>query len=106
MAKPVIWKVRTIKDYPEAHNHLVIGKVLEITDAFVRMHCRTYHFKKKLREAKDVSVGNIMNRVIPWGRIEIVNEMPNTFDYVRSTLVANEENKVIFSSEDENEGTD
>jgi hypothetical protein len=42
-----------------------------------------------------------MNRVVPWSRIEIINELPPTFDYVRSTLVGDREGEVIFK-DDEN----
>ena len=38
--KNKIWKIRTIKNYPDAHNHLLVGKVLEITDSYVCIHCR------------------------------------------------------------------
>jgi hypothetical protein len=24
--EPRIWKIRTIKNYPEAHNHILVGK--------------------------------------------------------------------------------
>jgi hypothetical protein len=30
-----VWKIRTIKNYPEAHNHLLAGEVLEITDSYI-----------------------------------------------------------------------
>ena len=91
-----IWKIRTIKNYPEAHNHLLVGKVLEITDSYVRIHCRTYHFGRIINSPEDVQIGNLMNRVVPWSRIEIINELPPTFDYIRNTITANKEGEVIF----------
>lgn len=91
-----IWKIRTIKNYPEAHNHLLVGKVLEITDSYIRIHCRTYHFGRVINRPEDVQIGDLMNRVVPWSRIEIINEMPPTFDYIRNTLIANREGEVIF----------
>ena len=91
-----VWKIRTIKNYPEAHNHLLVGKVLEITDSYVRMHCRTYHFGRTINRPEDVQIGDLMNRVVPWSRIEIINELPSTFDYIRNTLIANKEGEVIF----------
>jgi len=30
-----IWKVRRVKNYPEAHNHLFISKILELTRSYV-----------------------------------------------------------------------
>ena len=94
--KNKIWKIRTIKNYPEAHNHLLVGKVLNITDSYVRIHCRTYHFGRLINRPEDVQIGDLMNRVVPWSRIEIINELPPTFDYIRNTLIANKEGEVIF----------
>ena len=91
-----IWKIRTIKNYPEAHNHLLVGKVLEITESYVRIHCRTYHFGRIINRPEDVQIGDLMNRVVPWSRIEIINELPPTFDYIRNTLIADKEGEVIF----------
>ena len=91
-----IWKIRTIKNYPEAHNHLLVGKVLDITESYVRIHCRTYHFGRIINRPEDVQIGDLMNRVVPWSRIEIINELPPTFDYIRNTLIADKEGEVIF----------
>ena len=91
-----IWKIRTIKNYPEAHNHLLVGKVLEITESYVRIHCRTYHFGRIVNKPDDIQIGDLMNRVVPWSRIEIINELPPTFDYIRNTLIADKEGEVIF----------
>lgn len=91
-----IWKVRTIKNYPEAHNHLLVGKVLEITDSYVRMHCRSYHYGRVVNSPKDIQIGDVMVRVIPWSRIEIINELPSSFNYVRGDIVADKEGQVLF----------
>ncbi len=95
-----IWKIRTIKNYPEAHNHIIVGKVLDITDSYVRLHCKTYHFGTVLNDPKDVQIGSVMERIIPWGRIEIINELPSTFDYVRSSLIADREGEVLFKDKE------
>ena len=44
-----IWKIRTVKEYTDAHNHILVGRVLAITDSYVRLHCRSYHFGKNER---------------------------------------------------------
>ena len=92
-----IWKIRTIKNYPDAHNHILVGKVLEITDSYVRLRCRTYHFGRLINKPEDIQIGNLMVRVVPWSRIEIINEMPPMFDYRRNTLIADKEGEVLFS---------
>ncbi|MCX5646479.1 MAG: hypothetical protein NTZ17_17630 [Phycisphaerae bacterium] len=94
--EPKIWKIRAIKNYPEAHNHVLVGKVLEITDSYVRLHCRTYHFGPVLNSPEDVLVGAVTTRVIPWSRIEIINELPANFDYVRSTVISDKPGQVLF----------
>jgi len=91
-----IWKIRTIKNYPEAHNHILVGKVLEITDSYVRLHCRTYHFGPVLNGPEDVLTGTVMVRVVPWSRIEIINELPANYDYIRSTLIGDKAGQVLF----------
>ena len=94
-----IWKVRTIKNYADAHNHIIVGKVLEITDSYVRMHCRTYHFGRTVNSPKDIQIGNVMVRVVPWSRIEIINELPQSFNYVKGDLISDKEGQVLFRDE-------
>jgi hypothetical protein len=92
-----IWKIRTIKNYPEAHNHILLGKVLEITDSYVRLHCKTYHFDKVVNGPQDIQIGGLTVRVVPWSRIEIINELPDSFNYVKNTLIADKEGEVLFN---------
>jgi hypothetical protein len=95
-AEPKIWKIRAIKNYVQAHNHILVGKVLDVTESYVRLHCRTYHFGETLNSPEDVLVGAVMVRVIPWSRIEVINELPSTFDYVRSTVISDRPGQVLF----------
>jgi hypothetical protein len=94
--EPRVWKIRAIKNYADAHNHILVGKVLEVTDSYVRLHCRTYHFAQELNGPEDVLVGAVMVRVIPWSRIEIINELPANFDYVHSTVISDRPGQVLF----------
>jgi hypothetical protein len=89
-----IWKVRTVKPYFEAHNHILVGRVLEVTDSYVRMDCRTYHFGKSVNNEKDIFIGLCMVRVIPWARIEIINELPDTFDYMNAQIASNKDGTI------------
>jgi len=94
--QPKVWKIRAIKNYPEAHNHVLVGKVLEITDSYVRLHCRTFHFGPSLDSPEDVLIGDVMVRVIPWSRIEVINELPTDFDYIKSTVISDKPGQVLF----------
>lgn len=92
-----IWKVRTVKNYPEAHNHLFIGQVLELTMSYVRLDCRTYHFGKAINNVKDIRNGAKGIRILPWSRIELINELPSSFDYSKANLVSGENGKIALS---------
>jgi len=92
-----IWKVRTVKNYPEAHNHLFIGQVLERTGSYIRLDCRTYHFGKAINSVKDIRAGIKGIRILPWNSIEMINELPCSFDYVKADLVSNKDGKIALS---------
>jgi hypothetical protein len=92
-----VWKVRTVKNYPEAHNHLFIGRVLELTKSYIRLECRTYHFGKAIDGVKDVRAGTKGVRILPWNRIELINELPSFFDYSKAELVYNKNGKIALS---------
>ena len=92
-----IWKVRTVKNYPEAHNHLFIGQVLQLTQSYVRLDCRTYHFGKTINSVKDIRADMKGVRVLPWNRIELINELPSSFDYSRADLISDKDGKIALS---------
>ena len=91
-----IWKIRTVKSYPDAHNHIIVGSVLEITVPYVRMDCKTYHFGKAVNGEKDIYIGSCMVRIIPWTRIEIINELSESFDYANAQLLGNKDGTIII----------
>ena len=91
-----IWKIRTIKNYPEAHNHICVGEVLDIENSYVRLKCRTYHFGKSVNSLKDIRVGEVGVRIISWARIEIVNELDPGFSYEKAKLNV-DQHKVVLS---------
>jgi hypothetical protein len=92
-----IWKIRTVKGYAEAHSHILVGEVLSTQDSFVRLHCRTYHFGRSVSSPRDIKKGEYGVRVVPWSRIELVNELLSTFDYSKATLTADKEGNVILT---------
>jgi hypothetical protein len=95
--EPTIWKIRTIKNYPEAQNHLLVGKILQITESYIRLHGRSYHYGRMVNKADDIKIGGLQVRVVPWNRVEIINELPPTYDYIRSILIATDEGQVLFT---------
>lgn len=83
-----IWKVRIVKPYAGAHNHLIVGEVLHDTPTWLRLKGRTYHFGRTVERVSDIKVGSRAVRIVPWNRIELVNELPASFDYVNAKVVA------------------
>jgi hypothetical protein len=85
-----------VKDYPGAHNHLLIGEIIELTSTFIRARCRTFHFGSTPNSPKNVYRGESAVRVIPWNRVEIVNELPATFDFADAKLVRDAEGGIVL----------
>jgi hypothetical protein len=91
MLKNKIVKLRWVKPYPTAHNHVAIGSVINETANYLILRCKTYHFcdhvgGKKAKLRHEQYVGGIMEgltatRIVPWRRIEIINELPPSTDW-------------------------
>jgi hypothetical protein len=92
-----IWKVRTVKNYPEAQNHLLIGQAVEMTESYIRLDCITYHFGKTVTTLKDIRSGSKSIRILPWNRVELINELPGSFNYAHAKLVSLEDGTVALS---------
>lgn len=81
-----IVRVRWVKSYPAAHNHVAIGEVLLDASQYLVLLCKTYHFgnhiggqKGTLRQGAYVNgvlEGEKCIRIIPWSRIEVITELP------------------------------
>ena len=93
----LIWKIRFVKPYPEAHNHLLIGQVIGRDEVCVELMCRSLHYGRAVNSPKDIAVGAIGKRIVPWSRIEIINELPASFDFQNAKLKADQKGSVFFS---------
>jgi hypothetical protein len=91
-----IWKIRTVKEYTDAHNHILLGRVLGMTDSYVRLHCRSYHFGQIVKSLADIQEGCLMVRIIPWHRVEIINELSPSFGYTQVKLTAEKNGEVVL----------
>jgi hypothetical protein len=83
-----VWKIRVVKPYAEAHNHLLIGEVLENTPTYIRVKGRTFHYGRAVEQPRQVRAGNYAVRIIPWARVEIVNVLPASFEVDKAKLAA------------------
>lgn len=93
-----IWKLRTVKDYPGAKNHVFVGKVVEINSSFVMLDCRTYHFGKNVNLPRDVHCGDVELRMVPWSRIELVNLIDENFDYKKAEVIKDDKGNICLKA--------
>ena len=94
----LIWKLRFIKPYPDAHNHLLVGQVVARGQVCLELMCRTFHYGRSVNGLKDIVVGALGKRIVPWSRIEIINELPASFDFQNAKLKADQKGGVFFSN--------
>lgn len=95
--KKLVWKVRTVKDYPDAHNHIFVGEVKGITENYVRLKCKTFHYGRRINALKDVREGAFELRIIPWNRIEVINELSVDFDVENAKLFVDKSGATTLS---------
>ncbi|MCD4824670.1 MAG: hypothetical protein K8S55_08685 [Phycisphaerae bacterium] len=93
----LIWKIRFVKPYPEAHTHLLIGQVVGRDDACLELMCRSFHHGRAVNGTKGIVVGEMGKRIVPWIRIEIINELPASFDFQNAKLKTDQKNGIFFS---------
>ena len=92
-----IWKVRAVKSYPDAHIHLLIGRVVQATIVCLEIECQALSFGRLVNKLTDVRVGDLGVRVIPWSRVEIADLLPPDFDYQRSEVLMSPSGHIEFS---------
>lgn len=93
----LIWTVRFVKPYPDAHNHLLIGQIVGRDQVCLELICKSFHYGRAVNGPKDISVGTVGKRIVPWNRIEIVNELPASFDYQNAKLKADQKGGILLS---------
>ena len=89
-----VWKIRVVKPYAEAHNHLIVGDILDETPTWIRLRGRTYHFGRTVQRVQDVKIGPTSVRIIPWHRVEIIHELPGSFDWEQASLLADRKGNI------------
>jgi hypothetical protein len=68
-----------------------------LNQSYVRLDCKTYHFGKTINGIRDIREGTKSKRILPWNRIELINELPSTFDYSKAELITTKEEKIALS---------
>lgn len=90
-----VLKVRFVKPYPGAHNHLAIGKVIHETDHYLEMRCRTIHYGQWQMSLQGVRQGSTAVRLIPWHRIEVMHVLPEDTDWMADIALDRKGNLVL-----------
>lgn len=87
-------RIRWVKSYSDAHNHVAIGEVLNENANYLTLFCKTYHFGKRIgdiggrksrlivnEEISGIIEGEKLIRCIPWHRIEVITELPEDTEW-------------------------
>ena len=86
-----VWKVRAVRPYADAHTHLFVGQVQACDQISIRLLCRTYHHGRVVNRLRDIVEGPLMTRIIPWHQVEVINELPDRFDFRHATVAIDHE---------------
>ncbi|MFA6563278.1 MAG: hypothetical protein WCV00_15320 [Verrucomicrobiia bacterium] len=90
----MVVKVRWLKPYEGAQNHICIGEVLAETPQCLKVLGKTYHFRKPQGNMRAVQTSAIKVRWIPWNRIEVVTELHPDTDWRNLQLKVDNNNRV------------
>ncbi len=90
----LVVKVRWLKPYEGAQNHICIGEVLAETPQCLKVLGRTYHFRRPQGNIRAVQTSAIKVRWIPWNRIEMVTELHPDTDWRNLQLKVDDNNRV------------
>ena len=68
-------RLRCKKPYPDAHNHVIIGRVVDENESYIAVLGRSFHFAGILdRVTSKINPGRSNAiRVIPWGNVELIH---------------------------------
>ncbi|NOZ64242.1 MAG: hypothetical protein GXO71_04815 [Caldiserica bacterium] len=103
MNEKKIWKVRIRKVYPEATNHIAVGEVIEENPSYVKMRCRTYHFKKLLTPQSKFVTSQIKVRIFPWETIAYATELPSSLHWEKAEVELMEDGDLLLKGKEKKE---
>ena len=93
-------RLRCRKVYPDAHTHLVVGKVIEETSRYLVVDGRTFHYRKIVdRKLSQFNRGAERIRVVPWENIEIIHELGENVD-LNADFVFDLDGNLVFMDRD------
>ena len=99
--KGTVIRLRCKKDYSGAHNHVIIGRVVEDNPSYIAVQGCSFHFAGILNR-NGIRQGHNTIRVIPWSNVEIIHWLDDTTKEVDWTAeVKFDEKNVRFVLADE-----
>lgn len=98
MLKDKIVKIRWVKNYASARNHIAVGLVKGETQHCLVVECRTFHFGKLVRDRSRVEHGDVSIRAVPWNRIEVVHVLEEDTDWKVDFMMDEENGDLILDN--------
>ena len=75
-------RLRCKKDYPGAHTHILIGRVVEENESYIAVQGRSFHFARIVDGMRSqINVGQETVRVVPWGNVELIHWLTERTDW-------------------------
>ncbi len=94
-----IVKIRFIKRYGGAKNHVCIGAVKAETDNYLVVKGRTFHFGSALPQKQGLQKGLPKTRWIPWHQIELVTELRPDLDWRTEEFALDASGDIVLRKE-------
>jgi hypothetical protein len=92
-------RLRCKKTYPEAHTHIMIGKVIEESINYIAIKGRTFHFRRLVdKMTKQVHCGEVAIRIVPWDNIEVMHCLDGKVDYNSDICFDNSGNLILLDN--------
>jgi len=99
MTQNSVCKVRIRKNYAEATNHVVVGEVLEMNDVYLKVRCKTYHFRRPIHSAS-IQTSDTKVRIFPWSTIAYITELPEEVRWENAEAKLDKKGDVVLEPAD------
>lgn len=94
-----IVKVRMVKKYKDAKNHVCIGEVKRETASYIVVKGVTFHFGSVFSQPPTLVRGEMKTRWIPWHQVEIVTELAADLDWLNEEFTLDDTGDIILKRE-------
>ncbi|MCM8771562.1 MAG: hypothetical protein NC922_00575 [Candidatus Omnitrophica bacterium] len=84
--------------YKEATNHYALGELIEENDRYIKLRCKTFHFKNPMLN-KGIYISDIKFRIFPWHTISYILEIPEEVNWEEALPFIDEKGEIILKTE-------